>query len=638
MPHSPVTILNVEEEQTTRQARSLTLRLAGYRVFDAVHTEEAVRLSTQEQPALCILPSEINQQWKLWADRAPVLMWMNGPSGCEFVNAAYLRFLGVTDRDTAGYQWAEFVHPDDRDGYVAGYLRAVEERRLFEATFRFRRFDGEYRWMKSVAIPRIGLHDEFLGYVGSTVDVTDIYQSHQTPGFLRAEDDPTPNDSKRHAAGRLVTLWRKVLSEYGIAASATLLALGSRLALDPFLGNHFPYVPFLAAIAITASYCSLGPSVTAIFLSGLAANWFFLPPRHSLELEGPTQQVGFVTYVVASLLIVAFGQAWRRAVGVSDGLRREVLDRQRADEALRASQERLQLAMDAAHMGSWDWDMLTGDIVWTPQHEIMLGYQPGTPHRTYADFKKRLHPEDVRLVETAIRHAVEQRKDFHCEFRVQWPDGSIHWISGSGIFHRDATDRPIRMVGIIQDITAHKRRERNLLFLSEMQKAFVVLSSAQNILTMAGERIAAHLNLTHCCLVEIHEAVDQYIVLHDQHVAGVPNLEGVHCISDFHSEEERQLLRTGGTLVIHDLHHDSRTSARLERFTALGIGALVNSSYVADGRWKFVLHASRDKAYSWPPQDSELLADLAERIYVRLERSRRGGVARKRRRDAKTEC
>ncbi len=379
---------------------------------------------------------------------------------------------------------------------------------------------------------------------------------------------------------------------------------------------------FLAAIAVTASFCGVGAAVTATFLSGLAANWFFLPPRHSLLLAGVTQQVGFATFIVASLLITAFGQAWRRAEAVTEKLRHEMRERARTEELLRGSEERLRLAMDAARMGSWDWDMVTGDVLWTRQHEIMLGYQPGTPHRTYADFKNRLHPEDVKLVETAVRQAIEQRKDFHCEFHVQWPDGSIHWISGSGIFHRDTTDRPIRMVGMIHDITARKRRERNVLFLGEMQKAFVELSSAERILALAAERIAEHLNLTRCCLVEINEAADECTVLHDRHVAGVPNLEGLYRISDFHSEEERQTLRAGGTLVIHDLHHDSRTSARVERCAALGIRALVNSSYVADGRWKFVLHASHDEAYSWPSEDTELLADLAERIYVRLERAR----------------
>ena len=90
------------------------------------------------------------------------------------MNEAYLRFLGVSNADVRGYDWAQFVHPDDRKAYVASYLEVVVKRRLFEATFRFRRHDGEYRRMKSVGTACLGTDGGFLWYVGSTVDITDV--------------------------------------------------------------------------------------------------------------------------------------------------------------------------------------------------------------------------------------------------------------------------------------------------------------------------------------------------------------------------------------------------------------------------------------------------------------------------------
>src|SRR6185436_3208907 len=98
---------------------------------------------------------------------------------------------------------------------------------------------------------------------------------------------------------------------------------------------------------------------------------------------------------------------------------------QPGEEALRASEERLRLAMDAAQMGSWDWNVTTGEVLWTPQHEILFGYAPGTQRRTYDDFRRRLHPQDLERVESAVRDAMAQRSDFRCEFRVVWPDGSV---------------------------------------------------------------------------------------------------------------------------------------------------------------------------------------------------------------------
>ena len=124
------------------------------------------------------------ERFRALADNAPALIWINGPDGCEFANRGYMEFLGVSVSDVRGYDWAQFVHPDDRDGYVDGYLRAVEQRDRFEAEFRFRRHDGEYRWMRSEGHPRLGPGGAFLGYAGLTIDVTERKAAEQA---LRAQ-------------------------------------------------------------------------------------------------------------------------------------------------------------------------------------------------------------------------------------------------------------------------------------------------------------------------------------------------------------------------------------------------------------------------------------------------------------------
>lgn len=107
------------------------------------------------------------------ADGSPVLLWVNGLEGCEFVNRAYLDFIGLTDdAEVRGYDWSQFVHPDDRERYLGAYTDAFRARSGFGAEFRFRRFDGEWRWMRSEATPRIE-PEGFGGYVGASVDITE---------------------------------------------------------------------------------------------------------------------------------------------------------------------------------------------------------------------------------------------------------------------------------------------------------------------------------------------------------------------------------------------------------------------------------------------------------------------------------
>ena len=117
---------------------------------------------------------ESEARFQLLANVAPVLIWVNGPDGCEFVNRPYLEFLGVSsETDVRGTDWLPYVHPDDREAYVEAYLAALAGRLPFAAQFRFRRADGVYRWFQSMGTPRLLPDGTFLGYVGCSFDVTE---------------------------------------------------------------------------------------------------------------------------------------------------------------------------------------------------------------------------------------------------------------------------------------------------------------------------------------------------------------------------------------------------------------------------------------------------------------------------------
>ena len=117
---------------------------------------------------------ESEERFQTLANGSPVLIWVNGLEGCEFVNRAYLDFLGVqAESNVRGYDWSVYVHPEDKEEYVRSYLNAFSQKASFSAEFRFRKYTGEYRWMRSEATPRKSPDGIFLGYVGASVDITE---------------------------------------------------------------------------------------------------------------------------------------------------------------------------------------------------------------------------------------------------------------------------------------------------------------------------------------------------------------------------------------------------------------------------------------------------------------------------------
>jgi PAS domain S-box-containing protein len=149
--------------------RDLNGQIAGFIVM-------ATDISAQKRAEAALRESEM--RFRTIADSAPVLIWMNGLHGCEFVNQAYLEFIGGhTQNDVLNYDWTWYIHEEDRKPYVSLYLDALRERRPFDAQFRFRRFDGQYRWMRSFGRPRLTDAGELIGYVGATIDITDIREA-----------------------------------------------------------------------------------------------------------------------------------------------------------------------------------------------------------------------------------------------------------------------------------------------------------------------------------------------------------------------------------------------------------------------------------------------------------------------------
>ncbi len=154
-----------------------------------------------------------------------------------------------------------------------------------------------------------------------------------------------------------------------------------------------------------------------------------------------------------------------------------ISDRRRAEMALRMSEQRLRLAQEAAGLGAWEYDFVTGRSVWSDQFRALVGLTPETP-ASLASLLSRIHPDDRGRVKAGMTRACQPLSDrvYHVEFRVVLRDSTIRWLEDQGLVEADAAGAPLRAFGVARNITARKDAEE-----ARARLAAIVTSSADAI-------------------------------------------------------------------------------------------------------------------------------------------------------------
>jgi PAS domain S-box-containing protein len=152
-----------------------------------------------------------------------------------------------------------------------------------------------------------------------------------------------------------------------------------------------------------------------------------------------------------------------------------------AENRLRVSEERLRQAQRAAHLATWDWDLESGEVTWDPGSAWVYGRPPEHVARIEACAQAILDA-DRESTMAALQHAIAGRTEYNHEFRVRWPDGSVHWLAGRGQGVYDRAGNPIRVLGVNWDQTARKKAElalqterQRLVELFQQAPAFVAV-------------------------------------------------------------------------------------------------------------------------------------------------------------------
>jgi diguanylate cyclase (GGDEF)-like protein/PAS domain S-box-containing protein len=144
------------------------------------------------------------------------------------------------------------------------------------------------------------------------------------------------------------------------------------------------------------------------------------------------------------------------------GVMLDVTERKEAEEALRKSEARLSEAQRIARLGNWEWDVVSGEVWWSNEIYRIYGYEPGSFTPTFERLLSIVHPDDRGHLEQAVYRALHEHQEYGFDHRIVLPDGTVRIVHRQAEVVFDEEDRPLRMIGTVQDVTERKALEERL--------------------------------------------------------------------------------------------------------------------------------------------------------------------------------
>ncbi|MBA2702125.1 MAG: PAS domain-containing protein [Chloroflexi bacterium] len=249
----------------------------------------------------------------------------------------------------------------------------------------------------------------------------------------------------------------------GIAVGWAAIAL--KASLNELFGNETGYIVLIASIVLAAWLGGLVGGLSAT-LFGFVLNPIIFPGPEDSFASAQAEQLRQVLSLLAGVgiaILVGTGRAARDRLA-------DALDEVASLAAgVEARDTRLEIMLAASGTGFWEWDIATGELLWSEAIFRQHGLEPAPKAPSLDAYLELIHPDDREAFRLATRTAIETGRSFAVDFRLVWADGSIHWMHNAGRPFFDDDGRPTRMIGTGQDVTRRRRveEERDRLLAEE---------------------------------------------------------------------------------------------------------------------------------------------------------------------------
>ncbi|AVO44162.1 PAS domain S-box protein [Phreatobacter cathodiphilus] len=383
------------------------------------------------------------------ADSSPVMMWVTDASGyCTYLNRLWYDFTGQTQEEAEGFGWLSATHPDDRAMAEEIFREANAAHKPFRLEYRLRRVDGAYRWAIDAAAPRFSPSGEFLGYVGSVIDIDERRNVEEA---LRQS-----GELLRQSEDRLRTLTNVIPSFVWFATvDGDLHYLNER---------WYEFTGQSPAEALPNGWAAALHPEDA---DRTARAWAQARERaepYRIEMRYRRHDGAYRWYVAQAEPLRDETGAVTAWFGTSTDIHEQ-----------REAKERLELALDSgAIQGTWVWDV-PGDRVTADERFARTFGIDIDEARTGFPLTKAvaaIHPDDQAAVRDAIQGALDTGGSYRCEYRVRNSDGVYRWVEASGKVELSADGGPLRFPGVAVDVEARRALEADRDRATSLLQAF----------------------------------------------------------------------------------------------------------------------------------------------------------------------
>lgn len=417
----------------------------------------------------------LSESFRALAERLPVVVWCSQQNGhqIEYASAAYESVWGRTRASlyANSQTFVDAVHPSDCQQLLQA-LTDVTAQEL-ELEHRVLQPDRSLRWVHHQIFAQRNSSGDIISKIGIAQDITE--QRYNQALQTAQHQVLTLMTNGAPLTEVLLVLTQLLESQDEDAICSILLCDPSQPKLGSVIAPSLPdsYKQALQdGVPIGIGMGSCGTAAyhkQPVIAVDIATDPNWVDYRDFARTYGLRACLSMPILTQAGELLGTFAIFYRRPhtpsrqdwawIEFAAPLAGIAIARQQAETALDESETLLRLALDATQVGIWEWNIKTNQVNWSLGCEQVFGLVPGTFAGTFPAFVSCLHPEDQESVSQAIRQALLTRQDVLLEYRVIWPDDTLHWLEVRGNLFYDTAGQPIRMMGTAVEITARKQAE-----------------------------------------------------------------------------------------------------------------------------------------------------------------------------------